>query len=122
MASLALGLLWGPGVSDRHVALDQFLYALLQRLVHADICRVLLALRCEGLEKWVFWLVVIGLNPLTIYIVQELFVFSRVSVIFAGGLANHAGVYRVLVMAVATVATKWLFLYFLYHRKIFLKA
>jgi predicted acyltransferase len=76
----------------------------------------------KGWKGWAFWLTVIGLNPLTIYVVQELFDFSHVSEIFAGGLANHAGIYKVLVMAVATMATKWLFLYFLYRKKIFLKA
>jgi predicted acyltransferase len=76
----------------------------------------------KGWRRWAFPLVVIGMNPLTIYVVQEIFDFKHVSTVFAGGLANHAGVYAVLVMAVATVLTKWLFLYFLYRQKIFLKA
>jgi predicted acyltransferase len=73
-------------------------------------------------KKWAFWLTVIGLNPLTIYVVQELFDFRNVAAAIAGGLANHAGSWHDPVMEVATVACKCLFLYFLYRQKIFLKA
>jgi predicted acyltransferase len=64
---------------------------------------------------------VIGLNALTIYLVQELFDFKNVANIFAAGLSRHAGLYSSLVMAVAIVLSKWLFLYFLYRQKLFLK-
>ena len=73
-------------------------------------------------QKWAFPFKVIGWNALTIYIVQNLFNFSYVAVIVVGGLANHAGVYKTLVLAVGIVLTKWLFVYFLYRQKIFLKA
>jgi predicted acyltransferase len=122
LASLGLGLLWGM-VFPIITRLWTSSYALYSN----GWCMLLFALfywliDVKGWKKWSFWMIVIGLNPLTIYVIQELFDFSRVAVIFAGGLANHAGIYRVLVMAAATVATKWLFLYFLYRKKIFLKA
>jgi hypothetical protein len=41
--------------------------------------------------------------------------------VFVGGLANHAGAYKDLLLAASILAVKWLFLYFLYRQKIFLK-
>jgi predicted acyltransferase len=76
----------------------------------------------KGYQRWAFWLKVIGLNALTIYLVQELFDFKNIANIFAAGLVRHSGIYAALVMGVAVVASKWLFLYFLYRQKIFLKA
>ena len=76
----------------------------------------------KGYRKWAFFFKVIGLNALTIYLLQELFDFKHIADIFAAGLAQHSGVYGVLVMGVAIVASKWVFLYFLYRQKIFLKA
>jgi predicted acyltransferase len=76
----------------------------------------------KGWKKWAFPLTVIGLNPLLIYVVQELFDFSQGANILFGGAANHFGGLKVLTLAVGTVLLKWLFLYFLYRQKIFLKA
>ena len=76
----------------------------------------------KGYRKWASWLKVIGLNALTIYLVQELFDFKNVASIFAGGLAHRSGMYGALVIGAAILLTKWLFLYFLYRQKIFLKA
>ena len=76
----------------------------------------------KGWKRWAFWLTVIGMNPLLIYVTQEVFDFKKIAESVFGGLANHSGAYKILVMAVGTVATKWLFLYFCYRKKIFLKA
>ena len=75
----------------------------------------------KGWKRWAFWLTVIGMNPLLIYVVQEVFDFSQASNILFGGIANHSGFLKVLILAVGTVLVKWLFLYFLYRQKIFLK-
>jgi predicted acyltransferase len=56
--------------------------------------------------RWAFWFKVIGLNALTIYLVQELFDFKHIADIFAAALARHSGVYAALVMGVAIVASK----------------
>ena len=119
---LGLGLLWGT------------VFPIITRLWTSSYtvysngwCMLLFALfywiiDVKGWKKWSFWLIVIGLNPLLIYVVQELFDFSQASNILVGGLANHAGLFKVLVLAVGTVGTKWLFLYFLHRQKIYLKA
>jgi len=121
VACLGLGLLWGT-VFPIITRLWTSSYALYCN----GWCMLLFAaffwlIDVKGWKKWAFWLTVIGMNPLTIYLVQELFDFRTVASIFAGGIANHAGIYKVLVMAVAIVVSKWLFLYFLYRQKIFLK-
>ena len=76
----------------------------------------------RGYRKWAFPLVVIGMNAITIYLLQNLFDFSQFSNIFVGGLANHAGHYRILVTGSGIFLAEWLLLYFLYRQKIFLKA
>jgi predicted acyltransferase len=122
LASLALGLAWGmvfPIITR--------LWTSSYTLYSNGWCMLLFALfywiiDVKGYTKWAFWLKVIGLNALTIYILQELFEFKHVADIFAAGLARHSGIYAALVMGVAIVLSKWLFLYFLYRQKIFLKA
>ncbi|MGC1294497.1 MAG: heparan-alpha-glucosaminide N-acetyltransferase domain-containing protein [Alloacidobacterium sp.] len=121
VSCLGLGLLWG------------MVFPIITRLWTSSYtvysngwCMLLFALfywviDVKGWKKWSFWFIVIGLNPLLIYVVQELFDFSQASNILFGGLASHAGLFKVLVLAVGTVATKWLFLYFLHRQKIYLK-
>jgi predicted acyltransferase len=122
LVSLALGLAWG------------LVFPIITRLWTSSYtlycngwCMLLFALfywviDVKGYQKWAFWLKVIGLNALTIYLLQELFDFKNIANIFAAGLARHSGSYAGLVMALAIVGSKWLFLYFLYRQKIFLKA
>lgn len=122
IACVGAGLLWGvwfPIITR--------LWTSSYTLFCNGLCMLLFAafywiIDVRGWKLWAFPLVVIGMNPLTIYVVQEIFDFRHVSTVFAGGIASHAGAYSVLVMAIATVLTKWLFLYFLYRQKIFLKA
>jgi predicted acyltransferase len=81
------------------------------------------AIDVRGYRKWAFPFIVIGLNALTIYVVQNIFEFSQLSNAVFGGLISHmAGVWQAVVLAATIVFTKWLFLYFLYRQKIFLKA
>ncbi len=75
----------------------------------------------KQLRKWAFPFKVIGLNSITIYVVQGIFNFLCVATVFVGGLANHAGAYRELLLATSVLAVKWFFLYFLYRQKIFIK-
>jgi predicted acyltransferase len=76
----------------------------------------------RGWRKWAFPFVVIGLNPITIYVVQGLFDFGIIVNIFAHGFIKHTGAFQPVIWALAVLTVKWLFLYFLYRQKIFLKA
>jgi len=76
----------------------------------------------KGIAKWSFPFIVIGLNAITIYLVQALFKFSTITDIFVHGFIQSLGDYRTAFYIACTLVVKWLFLYFLYRQKIFLKA
>lgn len=121
-ASLGLGLLWGTvfPIITRLWTSSYTLYSNGWAMLLFALFFWVIDVR--GYRKWAFPLVVIGLNPITIYVVQERFDFSQISNIFVGGLANHVGGGKVLLLSASVVMVKWLFLYFLYRQKIFLKA
>lgn len=65
---------------------------------------------------------VIGMNSLTIYMANAIVSFSAIGAFFAGGLAECLpSEWECVVLSAAMVAAEWLFLYFLYRQKIFLK-
>jgi predicted acyltransferase len=76
----------------------------------------------RGWRAWAFPFVVIGMNPITIYLAQALFDFGVVAAIFTHGFIRHLGPYEFAFQALTVLVTKWLFLYFLYRQRIFLKA
>jgi predicted acyltransferase len=75
----------------------------------------------KGWQKWAFPFVVIGMNSITIYMAQGLFDFGIIATIFVRGFIDHTGDWQPLIWVVCVFAVKWLFLYFLYRKKIFLK-
>ncbi|MBK6963706.1 MAG: DUF5009 domain-containing protein [Bacteroidales bacterium] len=75
----------------------------------------------KGYQKWAFPFIVIGLNPITIYVTQGIFDFAIIANIFIHGFKDNLGNFEPVVMQLSVVTVKWLFLYFLYRQKIFLK-
>ncbi len=75
----------------------------------------------RGKQKWAFPFVVIGMNSITIYVAQALFDFGIIANIFVRGFVHHLGAFRPLFWAVCVFAVKYLFLLFLYKKRIFLK-
>jgi predicted acyltransferase len=75
----------------------------------------------RGYQKWAFPFIVIGMNPITIYVAQGLFNFGIIANIFVGGFIDYLGVFKPLFWALCVFAVKWLFLFFLYKKRIFLK-
>jgi len=75
----------------------------------------------RGLKRWAFFFTVIGANPITIYIVNRFFDFRLLGNIFIHGFVDYLGGWKPFITEVAAVTVSWLFLYFLYRRKIFLK-
>jgi len=76
----------------------------------------------KGFSRWSFFFRIVGLNSITIYLAQRIINFSQISNFFFGGLASKcpeaiAG----LINATGYITVCWLFLYFLYKQKIFLK-
>jgi len=73
----------------------------------------------KGYKKWAFFFVVVGMNSITIYMASSLVKFSNIANVFIGGF--DFGKAQVLVFAVIVALIEWLFLYYLYRQKMFLK-
>ncbi len=75
-----------------------------------------------GFGKWAFFFVIIGMNPLTIYLVQPIIDFQHISDYFLKGLIGYLPENSQPVWFVLSYITAvWLFLYFLYKQKWFLR-
>ena len=73
-------------------------------------------------RKWAFFFVVIGMNPITIYLTERIVNFRSASKFFFGGIsALLPETWTPLVDAIGITAIGWVFLYILYKKKIFLK-
>ena len=75
----------------------------------------------KGYRKWAFFFIVIGMNAITIYFLQQIVDFNEIANLLFKGIAEHAGILMPLVLAAGVVALKWLFLWFLYRHKMFFK-
>ena len=75
----------------------------------------------RGHKKWAFPFVVVGMNSITIYVGACIIDFHGIARFFLGGLSRYLGAWGPVLMAAGTLTVVWLFLYFLYKQKIFLK-
>jgi predicted acyltransferase len=76
-----------------------------------------------GWKKWAFFFVIIGMNPLTIYLTQAGMInYDATVTYFFGGFLNFfSKPLAFLFWAFLLLGVKWLFLYFLYRKKLFLR-
>ena len=121
-AGLALGLLW-----NLVFPINKLLWSSSYVLYAAGWSFLLMALfywviDMRGYQKWAFPFVVIGLNPITIYVLEGVFDFGTIAGIFVNGIVGHLGALQPVVWIACVFLVKWYFLYFLYRQKIFLKA
>jgi predicted acyltransferase len=73
-------------------------------------------------RKWAFFFVVIGVNPITIYLANRIINFENASNFFFGGLIElFPATWEPFLSGIAYTTIGWVFLYFLYRKKIFLK-
>lgn len=76
----------------------------------------------RGWHRWTLFFRVVGLNSITIYLAQRIVGFGRISDFFLGGVASKCPeALSAVVDSAGYVAVCWLFLYFLYRKKVFLK-
>ena len=66
-------------------------------------------------------MIVIGLNPLVIYLAQEVVDFDRPAAFVSGGVAGRMPLWAPVIAAVATLAIKWLVLLWMHRRRIYLR-
>jgi predicted acyltransferase len=72
--------------------------------------------------KWTFFFVVIGMNPLTIYLTERIINFRSATRFFFGGISSLLPeTWAPLIDGIGITIVGWVFLYFLYKKKIFLK-
>lgn len=121
-AGIVLGLLLG-----RVVPINKPLWSSSYVLFAGGISALLFALfywiiDVMGYRKWAFYFKVIGLNSITIYMLQKILDLKKVTRFFFGGLAGLVpDVWGGFIMAVGYLAVCFAILYFLYRKKIFLK-
>jgi predicted acyltransferase len=73
-------------------------------------------------RKWAFFFVVIGLNPITIYLVDRIVNFNATTNFFFGGLVKVMPEnWAALINGIGITAVAWTFLFILYKKRIFLK-
>ena len=73
-------------------------------------------------KKWAFFFVVIGMNPITIYLAGRIINFRSASRFFFGGFTTLLPeTWAPLIDGIGITAVAWVFLYILYKKKIFLK-
>ena len=76
----------------------------------------------KGYKKWTFFLVVIGMNAITIWVGQRFIDFKFTSDAIFLGVSKYFGILQPVFLALCLLMVKWLFLWFLYRKRIFLKA
>lgn len=75
-----------------------------------------------GYKKWAFFFKIIGMNSILIYISGHIIKWPYANTSLFGWLGQLIGnPYNDVVMAITFVLVKWLFLYYLYQKKTFLR-
>lgn len=73
-------------------------------------------------RKWAFFFVVIGMNPITIYLANRIIDFNSASKFFFRGFTNlFPENWAPFLDGIGITIIVWTFLYILYKKKIFLK-
>jgi predicted acyltransferase len=73
-------------------------------------------------KKWAFFFVVIGMNPITIYLTGRIVNFRSAERFFFGGISSLLPeAWTPLIDGIGITTIAWVFLYILYKKKIFLK-
>ncbi len=122
LVTLIAGWVWGQYFFiSRNVWTSSFV------LYSAGWCFLLLTffywvIDVQGYKKWTFFLVVIGMNAITIWVGQRLIDFEFTANALFLGVSKYLGILAPIFLAFSILLIKWLFLWFLYKRKIFLKA
>jgi len=75
----------------------------------------------KGYKKWAFPFIIIGMNAISIYVLQSQFDFGHIANIFIRGIAPLFGDFERPFYLLCVIIAKVLFLYFLYRQRIFLK-
>jgi predicted acyltransferase len=125
-AALALGWTWGqwfPVIKNLWTSSFVLVAGGWSLLLLASFYAVIDAI---GWRRWAFPLVVVGVNAITIYVVPRFLDFDHMAQFFLGGVYASSdrwigGDFTPVAAAIGALIAKWLFLYYLYKRRIFLR-
>lgn len=121
--SMLVGWLWGKAFPiNKNLWTSSFvLFAGGLSLVFLSIFYFIIDI--WGKRRWAFFFVVIGMNAITIYLLQAgIFNFWSTTEFFFGGLAEAAGSkWGTLISSIGYVTIVWMVLYYMYKKKIFLR-
>jgi predicted acyltransferase len=122
IGGIVIGLLWGL-----HFPINKHLWSSSFILLTAGMAFLSLAffyalIDVLGYRKWAFFFQVIGLNSLTIYLAYRFIDFNGTSRLLFEGIYRHsAEPWHEVWQAVGALGLVWIFLYFLYRNRLFLK-
>lgn len=122
LAMLAVGLLW-----SLEFPINKALWSSSFVLVVGSYSLAMFALfyyiiDVKGWKKWTLPFTVIGLNSITIYMAQRIIPFRQISGFFLDGIASKMPEpWSKVLLYAGFILVSWLFLYFLYRKKTFLK-
>lgn len=119
---IGLGLLWSLHFPiNKHLWSSSFIL-LTGGLAFLSLSLFYFLIDVMKYKKWTFFFQVIGLNSLTIYLVYHFINFYYTSrLLFSGLYAPAPEPWHEVFEAIGAVILVWLFLYFLYRKKIFVK-
>ena len=75
----------------------------------------------NGKSRWAFPLIIIGLNPITVYMANRMVNFKYTAEFLFNGVIGISGDFATVLLSIGVLILEWLFLYFLYKKNIFLK-
>lgn len=118
----AAGLLWGL-----HFPINKHLWSSSYILLNSGMAFLFMAgfywlIDIQNYRKWAFFFQVIGMNSLTIYLAYRFIDFTSTSqLLFSGFLSPIPVIWHEVFIAFGAMILVWLFLYFLYRNRLFLK-
>jgi len=138
IACLGLGWIWHNGQigdpNDPLVKLPIIKFPIIKHIWSSSMvlwsagwCFFLLALfylviDVMGLRRWAFFFVVIGMNPISVYMADQLFNFRQIGDIFVGNLApKFIEPYGDYLRTFAAFAVIWLILLYMYRKRTFIR-
>lgn len=122
LGGIAVGLLWGL-----HFPINKHLWSSSFIMLTSGMAFLFLSLfywliDVQGYRKWAFFFKVIGMNSLAIYYAYHFIDFGYTSRMLFGGIYKYAAEpWHEVFQALGALGLVWLFLYFLYRNKIFVK-
>jgi len=121
-ALLGIGLLWSKVLPLNKKLWTSTFVLVVGAFSIAAYAVIYYIVEVKGYRKWTFPFCIVGLNSITIYLLQQIVPFQSISNFFLGGAAKLLpGGWGAVLLAAGYLAACWLLLYFLYKKKVFLK-